>query len=582
MIKWIVENAALFLRRTEVKMDYRTEHPTPQFEREKWRCLNGVWDFEYDQGVSGEARGLHKPDAEYSLKINVPFCPESALSGIGNTDFINSVWYKRTVDISKDDLRNRVLLRFGAVDYEATVFVNGNEAFSHKGGYVGFSGDITDYLTEGENVITVRAIDDTRDRMIPSGKQCLRYRSSGCSYTRTTGIWQPVWLEFVPAARIIRTRYETDPESAVVNVTATVSGAGTLRAEAFYEGRPVGEAETVTAGDSAVLSIKLSERHLWEIGHGRLYDLVLTFGEDRVKSYFGLRSVALDGYRFLLNGKSVFQRTILDQGFYPDGIYTAPSDEQLEADIDRSMALGFNGARLHQKIFEERFLYHCDRKGYIVWGEFPSWGLEDNKSDTIYALLPEWLEEIARDFNHPAIIGWCPFNETDDDQFSDLVRTVYRVTKAVDPTRPVIDTSGYVHVETDIFDVHDYEQNPETFREHYARFEKEGVITYAHSGAQEYPKGAPVFVSEFGGMTLAKGEKVWGYSRLNDEEQFYRNYEALVNVMLDNPCIMGFCYTQLTDVEQEVNGLYRYDRTPKYDADRIRAINSRRAAIEDL
>ncbi|MBR3415997.1 MAG: beta-galactosidase [Clostridia bacterium] len=582
MIKWIVENAAFFLRRTEVKMDYRTEHPTPQFEREKWRCLNGVWDFEYDQGVSGEARGLHKPDAEYSLKINVPFCPESALSGIGNTDFINSVWYKRTVDISKDDLRNRVLLRFGAVDYEATVFVNGSEAFSHKGGYVGFSGDITDHLTEGENVITVRAIDDTRDRMIPSGKQCRWYRSSGCSYTRTTGIWQPVWLEFVPAARIIRTRYETDPESAVVNVTATVSGAGTLRAEAFYEGRPVGEAETVTAGDSAVLSIKLSERHLWEIGHGRLYDLVLTFGEDRVKSYFGLRSVALDGYRFLLNGKSVFQRTILDQGFYPEGIYTAPSDAELEADIDRSMALGFNGARLHQKIFEERFLYHCDRKGYIVWGEFPSWGLEDNKSDTIYALLPEWLEEIARDFNHPAIIGWCPFNETDDDQYRDLVRTVYRVTKAVDPTRPVIDTSGYVHVETDIFDVHDYEQNPETFREHYARFEKEGVITYAHSGAQEYPKGAPVFVSEFGGMTLAKGEKVWGYSRLNDEEQFYRNYEALVNVMLDNPCIMGFCYTQLTDVEQEVNGLYRYDRTPKYDADRIRAINSRRAAIEDL
>ncbi|MBQ2468955.1 MAG: beta-galactosidase [Clostridia bacterium] len=514
--------------------------------------------------------------------MNVPFCTESALSGIGNTDFINSVWYKRTVDISKDDLRNRVLLRFGAVDYDATVFVNGNEAFSHKGGYVGFSGDITDYLTEGENVITVRAIDDTRDRMIPSGKQCRWYRSSGCSYTRTTGIWQPVWLEFVPAARIIRTRYETDPESAVVNVTATVSGAGTLRAEAFYEGRPVGEAETVTAGDSAVLSIKLSERHLWEIGQGRLYDLVLTFGEDRVKSYFGLRSVALDGYRFLLNGKSVFQRTILDQGFYPDGIYTAPSDADLEADIDRSMALGFNGARLHQKIFEERFLYHCDRKGYIVWGEFPSWGLEDNKSDTIYALLPEWLEEIARDFNHPAIIGWCPFNETDDDQFSDLVRTVYRVTKAVDPTRPVIDTSGYVHVETDIFDVHDYEQNPETFREHYARFEKEGVITYAHSGAQEYPKGAPVFVSEFGGMTLAKGEKVWGYSRLNDEEQFYRNYEALVNVMLDNPCIMGFCYTQLTDVEQEVNGLYLYDRTPKYDADRIRAINSRRAAIEDL
>ncbi len=549
--------------------------------RENWRCLNGVWDFEYDQGKSGEARGMHLPDAEYSLRINVPFCPESKLSGIGNTDFINSVWYKRTVEISEGELKGRVILRFGAVDYEATVFVNGKEAFSHKGGYVGFGGDITDFLTPGENVLTVRAVDDTRSRMIPSGKQCPWYRSTGCSYTRTTGIWQTVWLEFVPAVRIINVKYDTDPESAVVIVRAAVNGAGTFRAEAFYEGRPVGEAETATDGGEAVLPIKLSERRLWEVGHGRLYDVVLTFGEDTVKSYFGLRSVALDGHRFLLNGKSVFQRTILDQGFYPDGIYTAPTDAELEADIDRSTALGFNGARLHQKIFEERFLYHCDRKGYIVWGEFPSWGLEDKQPDTIYAILPEWLEEIARDRNHPAIIGWCPFNETGDGQYRDLIRAVYLMTKAADPTRPVIDTSGYVHVQTDIFDVHDYEQDPEKFRAHFERFADEGKFTYNHEYTQEYRKGQPVFVSEFGGMTLSTGDRVWGYSLLRDEEQFYRNYEALVNVMLDNPRIMGFCYTQLTDVEQEVNGLYRYDRTPKFDADRIRKINERPAAIED-
>ena len=561
-------------------MVYRTEHPNPQFERENWRCLNGKWDFEYDHGKSGEARGMHKPDAEYSMKINVPFCPESSLSGIGNTDFINSVWYKKTVEISEEELKGRVILRFGAVDYEATVYVNGNRAFSHKGGYVGFGGDITDLLVPGENVLTVRAIDDTRSRMIPSGKQCHRYHSEGCSYTRTTGIWQTVWLEFVPETRIISAKYETDPESARINISTKVNGAGTLRAEAFYEGRPVGEAETSTPGGSAILSIKLSERHLWEVGNGRLYDLVLSFGEDRVKSYFGLRSVTLDGYRFLINGKSVFQRTILDQGFYPDGIYTAPSDAELEADIDRSMALGFNGARLHQKIFEERFLYHCDKKGYIVWGEFPSWGLEDDKPDTVYAVLPEWLEEIARDFNHPAIIGWCPFNETEDSEYRDLPRAVYLATKAADPTRPVIDTSGYVHVETDIFDVHDYEQNPERFAEHYSELASEGKFKYNHEYTQDYVPGQPIFVSEFGGMTLTTGDRVWGYSRLGSEEQFYTNYEALVNVMLDNPCIMGFCYTQLTDVEQEVNGLYRYDRTPKFDAERIRAINSRRAAIE--
>ena len=562
-------------------MIYRTEHPKPQFMRDGWRCLNGEWAFEKDPGVSGHARKLYEKDAEYSLKINVPFCLESRLSGIGDVDFINSVWYKRTVDITEDELKGRVLLHFGAVDYEADVFVNGQEAFSHKGGYVPFYGDITDLLTPGENVVTLNARDDTRDRMIPSGKQCPWYRSSGCSYTRTTGIWQTVWLEFVPAVRIISTRYETDPEAGTVNISATVNGAGTLRAEAFYEGRPVGSAETKTYGGAAAVSIALSERHLWEVGNGRLYDLILSFGEDRVKSYFGLRSVTFDGYKFLLNGKSVFQRLVLDQGFYPDGVYTAPSDAELEADVDRSLAMGFNGARLHQKVFEERFLYHCDRKGYIVWGEFPSWGLDDRKPETVCAVLPEWLEAVARDFNHPSIVGWCPFNETGDGQYGDIVRTVYLATKAADPTRPVIDTSGYVHVLTDIFDVHDYEQDPERFRSHYEKLADEGVFKYNHEYSQEYKEGQPIFVSEFGGMTLSTGDHIWGYSLLHDNEQFYKIYEGLVNVLLDNPKIMGFCYTQLTDVEQEMNGVYRYDRTPKFDAERIRAINSRHAAIED-
>ena len=567
-------------------MMMRTEHPKPQFMRDDWLCLNGEWEFETDPGVSGAARRLFEAGAPFGRVINVPFCIESKLSGIEEKEFINSVWYRRKIDVAADRLEGRVLLHFGAADYETVVYVNGKEAFSHKGGYVSFYGDITDLLREGENVLTVNVKDDTRSRMIPSGKQCERFNSAGCSYTRTTGIWQTVWLEFVPVTRIIKTRYVTDPVAGVVNITANLTGAGTFRAEAFYEGCPVGAAETKSSGGTATVSIALSEIHPWEVGAGRLYDLVLTYGEDRVKSYFGLRTVALDGYRFLINGKSVFMRTVLDQGFYPDGIYTAPSDADLERDVDMSIEMGFNGARLHQKIFEERFLYHCDRKGYLVWGEFPDWGLNHSYPDAVYGILPEWLEEVERDFNHPAIVGWCPFNETWNDGdgrpvFRDLLRLVYRATKAADPTRPVIDTSGAFHVETDIFDVHDYEQNPEELRRHYESLPKDGTFIDKFSDRQEYKKGQPVFVSEYGGMTLNTEEHTWGYSVMNDMEQFYRTYQGLTDALLDNPCICGFCYTQLTDVEQERNGVYFYDRRPKLDADRIRAINSRKAAIED-
>lgn len=567
-------------------MIMRTEHPRPQFKRQDWVCLNGEWEFETDPGVSGYGRGLYETGATFSRVINVPFCIESKLSGIEEKDFINSVWYRRKITVTAEQLKKRVLLHFGAVDYEAKVYVNGEESFSHKGGYVSFRGDITDLLHEGENVITVNALDDTRDRMIPAGKQCSWYRSSGCSYTRTTGIWQTVWLEFVPETRIIKTRYETDPFSGVVNISANVTGRGVLRAEAFYEGRPVGEASAEAFGGSAALSIALTETHLWEVGHGRLYDLVLTYGEDRVESYFGLRSVAMDGYRFLLNGKSVFMRTVLDQGFYPDGIYTAPSDADLERDVDLSMAMGFNGARLHQKVFEERFLYHCDRKGYIVWGEFPDWGLCRSYPEAVYGILPEWLEEIERDFNHPAIIGWCPFNETWNDEdgrpvYLDLLRLVWKTTKAVDNTRPVIDTSGFRHVNTDIFDLHDYNQNPDELRSHYENLPVDGTLHDNFSDRQKYKKGQPVFISEYGGMTLTTEEHTWGYSVMSDVEQFYKTYQGLTDALLDNPCICGFCYTQLTDVEQERNGVYYYDRRPKLDPERIRAINSRKAAIED-
>lgn len=568
-------------------MIYRTEHPKPQFMRENWLNLNGEWQFEIDSGNSGAERKLFEASQEFSQKINVPFCPESKLSGVENVDFMNSVWYKREFEITEKQLEGRIVLHFGAVDYKTTVYINGNKCGSHKGGYVSFSFDITDYVVSGKNTVTVHAEDDTRSRMIPSGKQSEKYSSWGCYYTRTTGIWQTVWLEFLPEAHIKSVKYVTDINNATVNINAVLCGNATFVAEAFYEGVSMGKAQTVSGGGNVNITINLAEKHLWEVGNGRLYDLVLTFGEDRVQSYFGLRDIRLDGKKFLINGKSVFQRLVLDQGFYPDGIYTAPSDQELRADIERSLALGFNGARLHEKVFEERFLYHCDKLGYIVWGEYPNWGLDHSYADSIYAILPEWLEEIDRDFNHPSIIGWCPLNETWDQngrkQYDDMLALVYKATKAADPTRPCIDTSGNYHVVTDIYDLHDYEQNPEIFASHYEPLGNSNVFDFfsAFKDRQRYDGKMPFFVSEYGGIGWSVNEG-WSYGNApKSAEEFIERFKGLTDALLNNENMFGFCYTQLTDVEQEQNGLYTYDRKPKFDTEIFKAILSRKAAIED-
>ena len=569
----------------------RSEHPKPQFQRDSWMNLNGLWAFEIDNGRSGKARGLSAADAQLSSQILVPFCPQSELSGVNHKDFLYGVWYRRTVDLTKEQLSGRVVLHFGAVDYRCEAFVNGVSVGTHTGGYVSFCFDVTEAVHEGENVITVYAEDDERDPLIPRGKQSELFYSHGCDYTRTTGIWQTVWMEFLPETHIEKIKIFPNVETGSFDVEALLKGAGTLTVEAAYEGRPMAAASVKAEGGLVRLHLPLQETHLWELGCGRLYDLKLTYGADTVQSYAGLRSVRLDGYRFLLNGKSVFQRTVLDQGFYPDGIYTAPSDQALENDIHLSMACGFNGARLHEKIFEERFLYHCDRLGYMVWGEFPNWGLDVTRPDAVYSVLPEWLEEMERDFNHPALIGWCPFNETWDrdhrKQDDNVLRAVYLATKSADPTRPCIDTSGNYHVATDIYDVHDYEQNVEIFKNHYDELSNGGELwdQVNHRGTgvrQQYDGKLPVFISEYGGIGWTKEEKAWGYGNMpKSEEEFIERFRGLTSAILDNPRIMGLCYTQLTNVEQEQNGLYTYDRQPKFDVNIFREVLTKKAAIED-
>ena len=369
----------------------RSEHPFPQMVREDWINLNGEWEFEIDNGVSGKDRKFYERESLDS-KIIVPFCPESELSGVGNKDFMYCVWYRKEFELPENFKGKRVILHFGAVDYLATVYINGKEVGEHKGGYTSFAFDITDYITEGKNVIMLCAEDNQKKYNQPAGKQSFKYQSNGCYYTRTTGIWQTVWLEAVGDTYVKNFYTYADIKNSTVLFRVKLGGGNyvgkTVCADVTYGGKNVGKAVTVAYGENAYFSVALSELHLWGAGVGNLYDVTFSVkdGEmevDSVNCYFGMRTTAFTEKGFELNGKVLFGRWVLDQGFYPDGIYTAPTDEALKRDILTSMELGFNGARLHEKVFEPRFLYWADKLGYLVWGEYANWLCNITKLENI-------------------------------------------------------------------------------------------------------------------------------------------------------------------------------------------------------
>ena len=621
--------AAAASRAADTNAIPRPEHPRPDQFRANWVSLNGTWQFEIDAKGDGEARGLAS-GKNLASKIIVPFCPESKLSGIAHYGIMKNVWYRRAFEVPaamRDALRDgqRVLLHFGGVDYRTWVWINGSLVGEHIGGDISFSFDITPFLRAdgGANEIVVHAFDDTASGRQPTGKQTHDV-SQGCMYTRTTGIWQPVWLEAVGSSFVENFSLVPDPEHSRVLIEATINGGAsdasasvganataanaqplTLTAEAFADGKKVGEESIpATAWRDNRIVLNLSEKKLWEPGAPFLYDLKFTLTRgvpgapdakklDELASYFGLRSVAIEGRAILINGKHVFQRLILDQGFYPDGIWTAPSDAELRGDIERSLAAGYNGARLHQKVFEPRFLYWADKLGYLVWGEYSNWGF-NHKPENYANFINEWTEVLLRDRNHPAIIGWCPSNETPANA-GELQRIIWGQTKAIDPTRPVLETSGWTHTlpNPEVRDDHDYNQTPASFRQRWMDFfnaRSPLIVPARYAGAEASKRarnadaGVPFMVSEFGGIGWATDGGGWGYGGAKatpkTQDEFLTRYAGLVDALLDNPNMFGFCYTQLTDVEQEHNGLYYYDRRPKFDLKRLHAITSRAAAYE--
>ncbi len=599
----------------------RSEYPRPQFVRSQWLCLNGEWQFEIDNSDSGLARGLLQ--RELQERILVPFCPESPLSGIGNKDFMLAVWYRREVELPREWAGQRVLLHFQAVDYDTIVWVDGVEVGRHRGGFTPFTCDLGDIAGTQERItITVRARDDYRLPM-PRGKQSQAYDDWACFYTRTTGIWQTVWLEPVPQYSLRRPRITPDVANSMVRVEQPISNNAPglrLRVTLSDEYGVVTQAQCAADLDLAPrldLPIAAERRRLWSTGDPHLYDLEIELLDaqgnivDWAQSYAGLRSVSIDGRAIKINGEVIFQRLVLDQGYYPDGVLTAPTDEDLKRDIELSIAVGFNGARLHQKVFEERFLYYADKMGYLVWGEFPDWGSwdrvpwQDDQSYTI-TFAAQWLEELERDYSHPSIIGWCALNETTQDiqdrntLLSDATRALFLAAKAMDTTRPVLDVSGYSHrvPESDVYDSHDYLVGKdfwadfEQYKERHAYLGDGKAFTNMRDGkyAISIPyRNQPYFVSEFGGIwwrgeiEAGMSSESWGYGTAPDTiEEFYRRFQALCDVLLDNPHMFGYCYTQLTDVSIEQNGLYTFERAPKFDAKRLRKIQERPAAIELL
>ncbi len=586
--------------------DLPTLHPRPSLTRSWWGDLCGEWAFAYDDENVGVDTGWSlRPDV-FDRTITVPFPPESPASGIGDTGFHPVVWYRRRFTSPLKD-GQRVLLHFGAVDYRASVWVNGHLVATHEGGHTPFSADVTAALRPGgpdDQVLVVRAEDPPRDVSQPRGKQDWQERPHKIWYERTTGIWQPVWLEAVPAVHIASVTWTPDLARRVVRTRILINGQTSPDTRVRVRLR-LGE-ETLADDTYAVVNgvaqrdIALEgariahERrtYLWAPEHPNLVDAELTLlhGEsdgDRVGSYLGLRDVSTGGGHFVLNGRPYVLRMVLSQGYWPESHLAAPSADALRREVQLVKDLGFNGVRIHQKVEDPRFLYWCDRLGVLAWGEMPS--PRDFGAETMRRLTAEWLEVVKRDASSPALVTWVPFNESwgvpelsRDPAQQHAVRALYHLTKSVDPSRPVIGNDGWEHSLSDIFGVHDYSSDAGTLRERYG---SRDAVRRTMTEVQPYYRrlvlpdaglaDEPLVVTEFGGITHdPESDDFWnGYGSASSGEELLKKYGELVRALLDSPVVAGFCYTQLTDTGQERNGLLDGHRRPKVDVAALAAVN---------
>lgn len=581
----------------------RSEYPRPDFVRESFQCLNGEWEFAFDDDDLGlSERWYEAGDDNFDRKIIVPYTYLCELSGINNQDFHDVVWYRRKTVFDRTIPESRFLLHFGAIDHEADIWIDSYHVCHHEGGNTPIEVDVTNEVAGAkEHVITVRAYDDSFDFEMTRGKQFWEKKSSGIFYTRTVGIWQSVWIEEVPPVYLKETKVTTDLDERMVEIEIDVAGAEVAIAtvDISLKGEKLlseevevkhGKAKAKYWLNSAItLDWHHQESWVWCPENPVLFDIEYSVREmgkdtpaDRVNSYFGFRKINVVNGKILLNNRPYKMKMLLDQGYFRKGLLTAPKDDDIRNDIEAAKEMGFNGVRKHQKVEDPRFLYWADKLGFLVWGEGPS--------SYEYSRLAaerhtrEWFEILRRDYNHPCIIAWVPLNESwgvheildrKDEQAHSLA--LYYLIKSIDTTRLVISNDGWTHTKSDIVTIHDYSADRQELENRYSNLDN--VISLFPGGHALFAKGyeyhgEPVMVTEFGGISFCKdGTEGWGYSNAESDDDFLERYRNVVEPLLNSENVQGFVYTQLTDVEQEINGLMTYDREFKVDPARIKEIN---------
>ncbi|WP_394186981.1 glycoside hydrolase family 2 protein [Metabacillus halosaccharovorans] len=578
----------------------REEYPRPQFERAEWLNLNGEWNFKFDKENNGEKEKWYKKfDAE--KKIIVPFTYETKASGIEEEEFCPHIWYQKKITIPSEYEGKEIVLHFQAADYKTKLWVNGRFVGERKGGQIAFSFNITDYLEETNELDIVVKNEDSQSCFQPRGKQRWLDQSFECWYVQTTGIWQTVWLEFLNDTHIhtVKITPDIDSESVefVYEVGGNIDSSYVLKTSISFKGLPIKTFDQVVSRPNLTINTNIaSEFHHWRVVHWsphspNLYDVTFTLlknGEviDLVKSYFGMRKISIENGNVMLNNIPIYQKLILDQGYWEESHLTPPSEEAILEDIDKTFAMGFNGVRKHMKVEDQRYLYWADKKGLLVWSEMAA--TYEFSDEAVQNFTEEWMEVVKQHYNHPSIIVWTPFNESwgvknifTNRKQQKFTEGIYHLTKAIDSMRPVIVNDGWEHTVSDIITLHDYVEYGDEFLNRYE--DKEKVVNneiafnkHKHAMAQGYEyKGQPIIISEYGGIAF-NSEKGWGYgNQVKNEEDFLKRYESITQGIKDTPYISGFCYTQITDVQQEINGLLNEDRTPKVDMNKIKEINSK-------
>ena len=566
---------------------YIPGYPRPQFVRSTWQNLSGEWDFAFGDEIT-EADALA---GKLGRKIIVPFTYETKLSGIEDHTQHRTVWYSRRITGKRG---KRTIVNFEGVDYDTEVYVNGRLVGRHRGAYSRFSFDVTDFLTDNKGVLTVRCDDDNLPVQV-RGKQRWETQSYGCWYVQTTGIWKSVWIEYADEVHLTSLKITPDISEYSVAFDVSVSRPAEdveIKLAVSFDGRPI-QTVSIVAGDiDNTVSVRLDSKRityhaeLWSLWNPALYDVEATVYKngravDKVGSYFGLREYTVRDGKLLFNGGPFYTKLVLDQGYWPDSGLTPPSEQAIIEDIRLAKEMGFNGARKHQKIEDERFFYYADIMGFTVWCELPSnhWFNDEAIKD----ITAEWLDIVTENYNHPSLVTWVLFNESwgvkgiaSNPCQQNFAAGLYHMTKSMDPMRPVISNDGWVHVKSDILTLHHYEQSADRLLHFY---DSERKLTEGCGGTSQFLpfaegfryNGQPIIFTEFGGTHYSRDEG-WGYgASVHNEEEFLERFCSLIRAV-EKMDISGYCYTQLTDVEQETNGLLTADRKPKADLIKIAEI----------